>query len=150
MLTLMILTLITVHDSDHYNNNNNYYDYYYYDFDPPADPALEFPSGSEIGFRSCANITIIDDMKLENDEDFTVGFNTTDPVVLFPNEEKNITILNNDCMSKIILAKIYYVEKLVPTKNYLFLLSLFISCYNIYLPKIPEETMMPIISRLNS
>ena len=67
------------------------------DFQQLTDVPLTFLPGSPIGSLSCANVTIIDDVFVENDESFSVSITSAPPVFIFPNSSKEIAIMNNDC-----------------------------------------------------
>ena len=57
---------------------------------------ITFPSGSMDNTPACANITILDDAALEENQTFTVTLTTSDPDVLLGNDETVITIEDND------------------------------------------------------
>ena len=67
------------------------------DFGRLSDVPLVFPVNTSIGTRRCVNITINDDLYVENDELFSLAITSSDPVFLFPNSSKEILIQNNDC-----------------------------------------------------
>ena len=47
----------------------------------PADTILTFPTGSQRGARQCVDISIVDDVAVENTESFAVQLSTSDPNV---------------------------------------------------------------------
>jgi hypothetical protein len=67
------------------------------DYVPVVDVPLSFSIGAAVNSTSCANITINDDVIVEYDEEFTVSLTTTDPVIIEPIRESNVTIIDNDC-----------------------------------------------------
>lgn len=58
--------------------------------------SLVFPVGSVVNTRLCRHISIVDDDFVENDESFTVSITSIEPVSIFPNSTKSITIVSND------------------------------------------------------
>ena len=59
---------------------------------------LMFPTGSVSGDMKCINITIIDDVVLEEDETLTVAMTNTSPYnyVAVEDDELTLTIRDND------------------------------------------------------
>ena len=66
------------------------------DFEPLTSVSLLFPAESPVNFTSCTNVTIIADELVENDEQFSVSINSSDPVSIQPISTKNITVVNID------------------------------------------------------
>ena len=61
-----------------------------------------FPSGSSDNTDKCVNISIVDDMAFEDDEDFIITLSTSDPNVLISVDEISVTIID-DIDSKLLV-----------------------------------------------
>lgn len=67
------------------------------DYIPLIDAEVTFLAGNEVGTVVCENVTIVDDMDtIEPDQTFMVSANSSDPVIITPNSQVVITIVDND------------------------------------------------------
>lgn len=67
------------------------------DFNHFYDVPLVFYAGSRIGTRVCMNVTINEDALVEGDELFSISLEPIGHVVIYPDDTKEITIVNDDC-----------------------------------------------------
>ena len=68
-------------------------------------------SGDPLGSTACLNVSIIDDDIVEAVEMFTVNASSSDPVIISPIAQAEISIADND--GKSIKEEMLYIEKCV-------------------------------------
>ena len=61
-----------------------------------VDASIVFSAGGVI--VSCINITIVNDVILEGDQNFTVSLSSNDPVIFDPLSEATVIITDDDSM----------------------------------------------------
>ena len=62
---------------------------------------LVFRVGEEINATSCVDVDIIDDDIVEYVEDFSASLVTSDPVIIAPFYEANVSVFDNDGESEL-------------------------------------------------
>ena len=55
-----------------------------------------FMSGDPLGSTACVNVSIIDDDVVEAEQTFTVNTSSSDPVIISPTAQAEISIADND------------------------------------------------------
>ena len=66
------------------------------DYGAVVNAPLDFHVGEELNTTSCVDIDIFDDDTVEYEELFSVSLMTTDPVIIVPISEANVSIFDND------------------------------------------------------
>lgn len=70
-----------------------------------------FMSGDPVGSTACQNVSIIDDDVIEAEETFTVNASSSDPVIISPTAQAEVSIADNDGKSmkeEMLLRSVYY------------------------------------------
>ena len=77
---------------------NSFYNLYIVDDYISLNETLEFPAESSLGTRICVNVTIVNDVRVESEEDFSISLSSIDPVIIIDpdSEVLNVTILSED------------------------------------------------------
>ena len=66
------------------------------DFEGIVNAGVVFMAGDPLGTTACENVTISDDMVVEDKESFSVSASSSDPVVISPISQANVSIMDND------------------------------------------------------